>query len=252
MKKVLIPLLILLMLFTTGCFFDAEDVVFENAEFVYDGTEKTITSPTKIPKNVSLVYENNAATEVGVYETKVSVYNVKKNELLAEKTATLTIKKAVYDMSAVKLENKEFTYNGKPHSLVLDGALPDGVSVSYSDNSYINAGTYSVVANFKGDEKNYEPIKEMTAEMIIHPAEPNPTLTSKNAFLHSSSKPTATSDMEGEVVFASGQTLVPGTNTYYFDFYPKSTNYKAKLNIPLSLTVMASVHYVTENGSTDK
>lgn len=252
MKKFLIALLIFLMLLMTGCFFDADDVIFEDAEFVYDGQEKTIISTSKIPKNISLVYENNVATDAGVYETKMSVYNIKKGELLLEKTATLTIKKATYDMSAVKFENEEFIYNGKPHSLLLSSTLPEGVSVSYSENGYINAGTYSVTAYFTGDEKNYEKIPSQTAKMIIHQAEPNPTLTLKNTSLNTSSKPIATADMEGEAVFADGQTLVVGTNTYYFDFYPKSTNYKAKLNIPLSLTVKASVHYVTENGTTDK
>ncbi len=247
MKKLLF-LLLFLMLFLTGCGFNAENVIFEDAEFIYDGTEKSIFCKSKIPENINLIYENNSATEAGSYTTLLSIYD-KDGELLAEKSATLTIKKATYDMSSVTFESKEVSYNGKEHTISVSSLLPEGVSVSYSQNSYKNAGTYTVTAYFSGDEKNYEKIPNMSAVLTILPIEPNPTFTLQNSFLHSASIPDLKSDIEGKAVLGENQSLVPGTNVYYFDFYPKSTNYKTKFDIPISLTVKSSVNYISDNYS---
>lgn len=247
MKKILF-LLLFLMLFLTGCGFNAENVIFEDAEFIYDGTEKSIFCKSKIPENINLIYENNSATEAGSYTTTLSIYN-KDGELLSEKNATLTIKKATYDMSSVIFESKEVSYNGKEHSISISSPLPEGVSVSYSQNSYKNAGTYTVTAYFSGDEKNYETIPSTSAVLTILPIEPNPTFTLQNSFLHSASIPDLKSDIEGKVVFGDNQSLVPGTNIYYFDFYPTSTNYKTKFDIPILLTVKSSVNYISDNYS---
>lgn len=58
------------------------------------------------------------------------------------------------DMGSVKLESKAFMYDGKEHSLAISGTLPEGVTVTYSENnSLTNIGIEEVTATFtKNDE----------------------------------------------------------------------------------------------------
>ena len=84
-------------------------------------------------------------------------------------TATLTIEKATYDMSGVTFKDKTVTYDGEVHSCVVEGELPEGVTVYYDDSNYnkFEVGVYEVIAHFKGDEKNYNPIPDMKATLRI-------------------------------------------------------------------------------------
>ncbi len=84
---------------------------------------------------------------------------------------TFTINKAVYDMSGVTFPDKTYTYDGKEHAIKLEiedgGSLPDGVTVSYTNNTGTEVGTYNATAHFTGDDPNYETIADMTATMTI-------------------------------------------------------------------------------------
>ena len=247
MKKIFFCLLFLVFILY-GCALMPEKVIFEDMEFVYDGEEKSVLCNSEIPSGQIISYENNEATDAGVYTAKLYIYDEETGELLEEKTATLTILKAKYDMSGVKLESSEVIYDGKAHSLSLVGELPLGVSAEFSKSSFVDAGNYSVTASFKGDEKNYEAIPDMKATLTVLQSDDIPQITLKNEILHSASVPKFETDIEGDLILCSGQTLTPGTNTYVFDFYPKSSNYKTKLNITVLLDVKATVKYVS-NGT---
>lgn len=141
-----------------------EGIVFEDAEFVYDGKPKTI-KPSNFPMTASISYSENAVqTDVGAYQIWATVsapgYNPK------TVSATLTIKKAVYDMSGVSFTNKTVAYNGEVQSIEIKGKLPEGVTVSYI-GSGTDIGVYDITASFKGDERNYEPIPNMTAKLTV-------------------------------------------------------------------------------------
>ena len=249
MKKLLTLFFIAfpLIFVLSGCFFSPEDIVFSDVKFTYDGSEKSLTSPTEIPDKYELRYENNSATDVGQYLCKVSVWNTKKDCCEYETFAVMEILPAKYDMSQVAFNDTTVSYNGQAQELKITSPLPDGVTVSYSENSFTDAGEYEVVANFSGDEKNYLPIDDMKATLTILPIEAPVTVKLKNTFLHSSSTPSFSSSVEGEVIFQEGQRLTPGTNTYYCDFIPKSSNYTKKEDIPVSLTVSATVKYYNGN-----
>lgn len=251
MKKIFFCLFFIIFLLY-GCAFKPEKVIFDNAEFIYDGKEKSVLCKSEIPSGYTLVYENNTATDAGTYLSKLYIYNEETGELLAEKEATLTILRARYDMSEVKLESLEAVYDGSSHSLTLSGELPYGVTAELTESSFTDAGVYSVTASFKGDEKNYEAIPEKKATLTILPSDALPRATLKNDILHSASVPEFETDIEGELILGAGQALTAGTGTYLFDFYPKSSNYKTKLNIPIELDVKATVKYVINDSHSFK
>lgn len=68
---------------------DITGITFESQTFVYDGTEKTITISGKLPDGVTVAYENNKATEVGVKTAKATLSGKGYKTLVL--TATLNI-----------------------------------------------------------------------------------------------------------------------------------------------------------------
>ena len=53
---------------------DKYDVVFKSEDFVYDGTQKSLTA-TNVPAGFSVKYKNNTATEPGKYYASCEVYD---------------------------------------------------------------------------------------------------------------------------------------------------------------------------------
>ena len=89
---------------------------------------------------------------------------------------TFTVTKATLDMSAVKLENAGYVYDGKPHAAQISGTLPEGVSVSYEyylggeklDGIPTEKGLYTVYAKFTlADTDNYNEIPDKLAYLKI-------------------------------------------------------------------------------------
>ena len=145
---------------------DLEGVAFEDKTVTYDGSEQSIFA-TNVPEGVSVVYEGNEKIKAGEYTVKAKFYYGE--ELLLEKSATLTVSKAKYDMSGVTFSDKTVTYSREEYSLEISGELPEGVSVSYTGNGKSNVGSYTVVASFAYDSENYEPIPDMSATLTIEP-----------------------------------------------------------------------------------
>ena len=169
--------------------YDESKIVFNDLSVVYDGTSKAIEA-TNIPDGVTVKYhiydlssnvEIKEAKEAGSYKVvaKFESYDSNYNKIL-DKEAILTIEKAEYDMSDVKLNDYTKTYDGLEYEMGLDktSILPYGVSVSfkcykYNDDdlslveSNVNAGKYKLVASFSGDNKNYKDIDDLEATLIV-------------------------------------------------------------------------------------
>lgn len=128
-----------------------------------------------IPSDVTVRYPNgNTFTNAGTYEVTAICYGDKYET--KELVATLTIKKAVYDMSSVSFDDAEYTYDKSSKSISINGSLPEDVSVEYkigdaSGNSKVNAGEYTVIASFSSKNANYEKIADMSATLKINKAE---------------------------------------------------------------------------------
>lgn len=118
-------------------------ITFEDKTYTYDGTEKTVTVSGSLPQGTQVSYENNAQINAGEYSAKATLtcegYQTKTY------TATLTINKAVF--GEIEFASANVKYDGKAHSLLVDeSTLPQGTSVTYSNNGKIEAGEYGVTA----------------------------------------------------------------------------------------------------------
>ena len=76
--------------------------------------------------------------------------SIKLNSELIDKSITdkdestfieIEIAKATYDMSAVTFADKTETYTGQEITITITGKLPEGVTVSYTNNALTNVGS---------------------------------------------------------------------------------------------------------------
>ena len=77
-----------------------------------------------------------------------------------------TVAKADYDMSGVVFEKASKVYNGETQSITVDGELPDGVTVSYSEGIR-NAGSIVITATFTSTDANYNVPDPMAATLTV-------------------------------------------------------------------------------------
>lgn len=163
---------------------------FNDASVIYNGQAQTIAVAGELPTGVTVAYEyyknsvnasnilSAAPVNAGTYKV-VAKFTVDTSNYIANvanRTATLTIAKATYDMKGISLENKEVEYNQQAQRLEITGTLPNGVTVTYTykqnsiaiEGEYpVAVGTYDVIASFAGDEENYNPIDPKTAILAI-------------------------------------------------------------------------------------
>lgn len=154
-----------------------ENIKFpENNVFTYDGKAHTVEIEGNVPANAVVTYPGgNSFTNAGTYNVTAIV--TCEGYVTGKATTTVTIERAKHDMSGVKLNSKEVVYDGKSHSLEIEGALPAGVSApTYYINgnkksSAIDVGEYTVTASFANNNINYEAIPNMEATLKIVSAE---------------------------------------------------------------------------------
>lgn len=151
------------------------DFILEDKEVIYNGTEQTLTAKTDLELTYKYYVKGettalaSAPVHAGVY-TVEAIYAGDNNHNPKSKTATLTIKKATYDMGGVSFVNQTVTYDGSEKTIAVTGTLPSGVSVTYTNHKLTNVGSTTATASFKGDSINYEAIPDMTAVLTIEKA----------------------------------------------------------------------------------
>ena len=134
----------------------------------YNGNPQSLAITGTLPEGVTVTYDGNERTDVGIYEVTAHFEGDGLNyNPIPDMTATLTIEKARYDMSNVRFIGRSFVYDGNEHRLEVTGDLPKGVTVSYVNNGLTDVGSVEVIAIFKGDTHNYEPIKELSATLTV-------------------------------------------------------------------------------------
>ncbi|MCI8654837.1 MAG: hypothetical protein HFJ48_03055, partial [Clostridia bacterium] len=132
----------------------SDKVKFDNKTVNYNGREHTI-EVSGLPAGVEVTYTKNNYTNAGTYVV-TAVFNLSK-ELQgtyntvspATMQATLTINKIPYalNMNQVKFESATVDYDGATHEINVTG-LPEGITVTYAQNSGIAVGTYYATATF--------------------------------------------------------------------------------------------------------
>ncbi len=148
------------------------DITFENQDFIYDGQPHSISIDGTLPSTASVIYSSNVsgitneATDIGEYLITAKITDKNFNDLVLN--ATLTINRASF--SGISFTDREFEYDGQPHSITITGTLPSTASVSYSSNvsgitnEATDIGEYLITA--KITDKNFNDL-ELTATLTI-------------------------------------------------------------------------------------
>ena len=106
---------------------------------------------------------------------------------------TTKVEEDQYDLSKVIFEDASYEYTG--YEMTLDAYyVPDGVTVTYSNNGFTEVGTYDVTATFTDPDGNV--LKTMTATLTITPANNGP-------------------DISGDIPTTGTYYLVVNGDTYY-------------------------------------
>ena len=183
-------------------------------------------------------------------------------------TVIVEIGKATYDMSGVSFEDATYPYDGKEKTLEISGELPEGVTVSYENNTLTNAGSVKATAEFTvADTEHYNEIDEVLyADLTIEKAIPEITISADKATLTGSGtvtltvekpedgKVTVTCDKEGVTVTENEDgtftaTLPNADETYTFTAkveYDENANY---VNVdPVTCTVTVTYQSTSHGG----
>ncbi|TVP54683.1 MAG: hypothetical protein EA341_00065, partial [Mongoliibacter sp.] len=143
---------------------DIAGISFEDASFIYDGSDRSIEITGTLPAGTSVSYENNTRTNVGNQEATATITGSNFNTLVL--TADLTITPA--DITGITLEDASFVFDGTVKTIEITGTLPDGASVSYTDNTQTNVGTQAATATITGSNFN---TLVLSADLVITPAD---------------------------------------------------------------------------------
>ena len=236
--------------------FDVSGIQFESRTEVYDRTRHELKVEGTLPQGVSVKYENNGQISAGTYEVKAvfAVEDTVNYKPIETKTATLTIEKADYDMSAVHFNGTHVSYDGTEKKIELQGTLPVGVSVSYTQNTAVNAGTYRATATFTVSDKNYNAPRSLIADLIIDPvaAEMDKVVFERRRFI---SRDRALLDQsideleefDEEFIDSYDESYIAFIRAIqYYDPYAVAMQYRPT-NLPVGMDV-ASVEYYKTDG----
>lgn len=147
---------------------------YEN--LVYDGKVKDIKiKVVGTNDDVGLQVDYNGKEIIknaGKYRINVSLTNTN-YKIEGMDYLEFEIAKANYDISNLKLEDKNVKFNFKSHAISIQGDLPLGVSASYTIDNNVGNGTYlpfshTITVTFDGDYDNYNYIEAMSATLYIN------------------------------------------------------------------------------------
>ncbi|QOD60284.1 T9SS type A sorting domain-containing protein [Polaribacter haliotis] len=170
--------------------------------FVYDGTPKSLAILGNLPNGVSVSYSSNSFTNAGSHEVTATISGANYEDLILR--ANVIIAKAT--LIGFTLDDENFEYDGTQKSLSVSGILPNGVSISYLNNSFTDAGSYKVTATISG--ANYQDLT-LKANAII--AKANQTITFNKITIPSDKNEfnlEATSSSGLEILYTSSNTDV--------------------------------------------
>lgn len=162
--------------------YDNSNLELEKSSFEVDSdvnlTFKDIPSFITFAYSKSFIVPNNYPVTI--------TFELEENDLYDElsitsKVYTIEITKKDISMTHLTLVgDREVMYDGKVHTLLLNGTLPDGVTISSIENeSNIHQGTYEVKYNFSWDVDKYNCISFISDTLVIRPIELNIELTER-------------------------------------------------------------------------
>ncbi len=130
---------------------DITGITLKDGKFTYDGSKKSIAVDGTPPKDVSINYSvTGDAINVGTYPVVATLSGEGYNELVLQ--ANIVIVPA--DIKGITYYGKEITYTGEEFELLIEGTLPDEVSIKYTGNKGTNVGDYYATAVISGANYN--------------------------------------------------------------------------------------------------
>lgn len=159
------------------------NVLYEDAEYEYTGSDVVHTMPT-IPSRYTVLYVNNSKVEEGTYEAVAIV-----SDSLGEYSSfilksNMTIKKT--NGYGVKFESREITYDGLEHTISLSGNT-SSYTVVYKNNKGTNAGEYKAEVTISDPNSSLAPLT-LYATLTIKKASINATFEDKTFLYDDTSK----------------------------------------------------------------
>lgn len=178
---------------------DDKGNVIQNNKKVYDGEKADIvlSKDSKLPKGVTVTYTlKEGDGEEGMPLSALSLKDAGKYtvtayfkfsdshnyEEIAPISTTFEIQKASYALSGINFDAEILTYDGREHSIILNGTLPEELTVSYeyyrdgvllTDDagkpvqSVSDAGRYTVKAVLNHSDPNYEELAPLSAILEV-------------------------------------------------------------------------------------
>ena len=136
--------------------FDAAGLVIR--AYYNDNTSKNIDSTNQDLQYDKAILHGNDTKVIITYHGLQTEVEIKVNKIN-------------YDLSNIKFDKVETTYDGLEHVALISGTLPEGVKVNYSNNKLTNVGELTAVASFEYDEENYNKPADLTTTIKINKAQ---------------------------------------------------------------------------------
>ena len=226
--------------------YDMSGISFTDKTVVYDRNAHSIEIEGTLPEGVTVRYDGNEKTEVGVYTVTAKFVSENENyEPITDMTATLKIEP--FSISNLSFSGAEFGYDGTEKSIFITGTVPNDVTVVYDGNGKTEVGAYTVTASFVTDNENYGEFPVLTATLTIVKGTYVPTFPDKSVSFNGDYQSTAVSGTLPEgisVSYVNNAALMPGTYTVTAVFTVDDTKYNAIEDINATLTVVLD-GYVT-------
>ena len=144
------------------------DVALGEADVTYDGEEKVVTVSTIVDLPADVEIEkilNEKVVSAGVHMVEV-IFKANDNYEFPAVFSFITVKKA--DITGVTVENVEVPYDGKAHTVELEGELPAGATL-VEPLTFTEVGTHTVIIRVNGGA-NYNDFTT-TATITILPSQ---------------------------------------------------------------------------------
>lgn len=240
------------------------DVTLSGKSVTYNGLEQSLAVLGVLPDDVTVEYENNNKVNAGSYDVVAKFYY--KGVYIEGKdlTAVLKINKKSLDEAIADLGFASTTvaYDAAPHSILLSGALPEGISVEYVGNGVSEIGEHAVYANITlVDTQNYTLTilrREATIRIINPIVAAGLEFASKEVVYDGTAKSVTVSGLErltGNVTFleyVGGSETNVGTYTVTAKFAVDGV-YEPMLDMTATLTIKpATVDARVENTLVEK
>lgn len=139
---------------------DSKSVQYSGSPITLDCTIRNISDPHLLTDQLYYSYlkqgdtspSTQAPVDAGVYEVTVHINETVNFHQAISQTALLIITKA--DIANVQMHDREYLYDGREKSLLIEGDLPSGAIVKYQGNHQTAVGSYNVSAVVEGNNHN--------------------------------------------------------------------------------------------------